>query len=75
MATPNRNLVRRLIYWLPDRMEHHTNLLSFRELGRLLDAAGFDVVERYTSLNALLNRRCRTSLGPEQTYVARKRDV
>jgi len=72
IATPNRNLVRSVLYWIADRMEHHVNLLSFRELGRLLDAAGFDVLERFTSLNAVFGHQFQSSLGPEQTYLARR---
>lgn len=73
IATPNRNLIRRILFCIPDRMEHHTNLLSFRELGRMIDQAGFDVLERFTSINALFGHRCRTTLGPEQTWIVRRR--
>lgn len=73
LATPNRNLIRRVLYCIPDHLEHHTNLLSFRQLGRLLDRAGFETLERYTSLNALIARRCHTRLGPEQTHIVRRR--
>ena len=73
VATPNRNLVRRLLFWIPDRMEHHVNLISFRELGCMLDEAGFDVLDRFTHINAVFSKRLRSNLGPEQTYVARKR--
>jgi hypothetical protein len=30
-------------------------------------------VERFTSINALLKRRFRRGVGPEQTYIARRR--
>lgn len=73
VATPNRNLIRRTLYRLADHMEHHINLLSYAELGRLLDEAGFDVLERFTSINAMFRRRFRTRVGPEQTYVVRRR--
>jgi SAM-dependent methyltransferase len=73
VATPNRTLLRRIVYGIADRMEHHTNLLSFRELGRLLDAAGFDRIESYTSLNAMISYRFRTRLGLEQTWIVRRR--
>jgi len=73
VTTPTRNLVRRLVYWIPDLMEHHTNLLSFRQLGRYLDEAGFDTLERFTFLNAVFSRRFQNGAGPEQTYVARRR--
>jgi SAM-dependent methyltransferase len=73
ITTPNRNLIRRTLYRIPDRMEHHVNLLSYGGLGRLLDQAGFEVVERFTFVNALFKRRFRRGWGPEQTYIARKR--
>ena len=73
VTTPNRNLIRRVLYRIPDRLEHHVNLLSYGELRNLLDEAGFDVIERFTSINALFTRRFRRGLGPEQTCIARKR--
>ena len=73
VTTPTRNLVRRLVYWIPDRLEHHTNLLSFRQLGRCLDDAGFHSLERFTSLSAAVGTRFRNGAGPEQTYIARRR--
>jgi 2-polyprenyl-3-methyl-5-hydroxy-6-metoxy-1,4-benzoquinol methylase len=73
VTTPNRNLIRRTLYRIPDRMEHHVNLLSYHELGELLDGAGFDTVERFTSINALFKRRFSRGVGPEQTYIARRR--
>ncbi|MBN2581568.1 MAG: methyltransferase domain-containing protein [Planctomycetes bacterium] len=73
VTTPNRNLIRRTLYRIPDRMEHHTNLLSYRELGDLLGAAGFETVERFTSINALFKRHFTRGVGPEQTYIARRR--
>ena len=73
IATPNRNLIRRTLYWIPDRMEHHTSLLSFAQLGQLLQEAGFETIERFTSINAIFKKRFTRGIGPEQTYIARKR--
>lgn len=73
ITTPNHNLIRRTLYWIPDRMEHHTNLLSFAQLGKLLEVAGFETVERFTSINAIFKKRFTRGVGPEQTYIARKR--
>jgi len=73
ISTPNRNLIRRILYWIPDRMEHHTNLLSFRELAPLVEQAGFEVLERFTYLNALFSRRFHSGVGPEQACIARRR--
>jgi 2-polyprenyl-3-methyl-5-hydroxy-6-metoxy-1,4-benzoquinol methylase len=73
ITTPNRNLIRSTLYWIPDRLEHHTNLLSFAQLGQLLRVAGFETVERFTSINAIFKKRFTRGIGPEQTYIARKR--
>jgi len=73
ITTPNRNLIRRTLYCIPDRLEHHTNLLSFAQLGQLLGVAGFETVERFTSINAIFKKRFTRGIGPEQTYIARKR--
>jgi SAM-dependent methyltransferase len=75
ITTPNRNFLRRALYQIPDHMEHHVNLLSHRQLGRLLDQAGFEVLERFTSLNALFNLRFSSNIGPEQTYIVRRRET
>jgi 2-polyprenyl-3-methyl-5-hydroxy-6-metoxy-1,4-benzoquinol methylase len=74
ITTPNRTPWRRVIFGVADVMEHHVNLLSYRELGRFLDQAGFDVVERFTSLSAaVLGWRFSGGIGLEQTYIARRR--
>lgn len=74
ITTPNRTPWRFVIYGVADRMEHHTNLLSYRQVGRFLDEAGFDVVERFTSLSAAIQGwHFSSCLGLEQTYIARRR--
>ncbi len=74
ITTPNRTPWRRVIFGVADLMEHHTNLLSYRQLGRYLDGAGFEVVERFTSLSAAIQGwRFSWCLGLEQTYIARRR--
>ena len=72
ITTPNGNLLRRLVYGIPDRLEHHIGLLplgGWESCGR---NAGFEVQARWSYLHGLLPIRLTVALFPECALVLRK---
>lgn len=44
ITTCNKNIIRRLLFFLPDMMEHHVSLMSLDELTCMLERNGFEIV-------------------------------
>lgn len=72
ITTPNRGLVRRLLYAIPDRMEHHFGMRRHDDWIRFLEAQGFHLVDFWTYLHGLLPFRWRRGGLPELALVVRK---
>ena len=73
VTTPNGQWIRRVFYFLPDRMEHHIGLRSKEAWLALFRVVGFEVVEFFTYLHGLFPFRCRSGgVLPEVGFVLRK---
>lgn len=72
LTTPNLNLVRRVIYGIPDRMEHHVGMMSLGELQAFLESFGLETRDAWSYLHGLIPVRLPPWLGPEAAVVAVK---
>jgi len=48
VSTPNKNIIRKTFFKIPDKMEHHIALLTNEELLKLLVKNGLTTVNKYT---------------------------
>ncbi|MDP6379921.1 MAG: class I SAM-dependent methyltransferase, partial [Phycisphaerae bacterium] len=72
IASPNNNLVRQLVYKIPDHLEHHVSLMHIEEMAAWLRRLGYEIVEQWTSLNVTLKMRFSSAIGPEMSIIARR---
>ncbi|MDK1032052.1 MAG: class I SAM-dependent methyltransferase [Planctomycetia bacterium] len=73
VASPNNNLVRQLLYKIPDHLEHHVSLMHIAEMVACLERLGYEVLEKRTLLNVIFKIHFSSSIGPEMSVVARRR--
>lgn len=72
LTTPNRSLIRRVFYAIPDRMEHHFGMRDHRGWLAFMQAQGFEVETWWTYLHGLLPLRWQHGILPELALVVRK---
>jgi len=72
IASPNNNLVRQLAYKIADHLEHHVSLMHITEMLACLKRLGYEIVEKWTSLNVIFKIRFSSSIGPEMSVIARR---
>jgi 2-polyprenyl-3-methyl-5-hydroxy-6-metoxy-1,4-benzoquinol methylase len=72
--TPNFNLLRKVVFAKPDKLEHHISLMTHEKLKKLLLELGFQIEElyTYTSLPAFFFLKFRANIGHEQAFICRK---
>ncbi|RMF14459.1 MAG: class I SAM-dependent methyltransferase [Candidatus Dadabacteria bacterium] len=75
ITTPNRSVIRRIFYAIPDRMEHHFGMRDHRGWIGFFEAAGFEVEDFWTYLHGMLPFRWRRGILPELALVLRKPSV
>lgn len=74
LNTPNLNWVRKSIYSLPDRWEHHVSIMNQDQLESILNQVGFKVVKKWTYANCSFKFvKLHSLFAPEQAFVCRKR--
>lgn len=72
ITTPNRSILRRIFYRIPDRMEHHFGMRDQRGWVNFLLAQGFELVTTWTYLHGMLPFRWRFGILPELAVILRK---
>lgn len=72
MTTPNRSLIRRIFYRIPDRMEHHFGMRDQRDWINFFVSQGFELVRTWTYLHGMLPFRWRFGILPELAVVLQK---
>lgn len=73
LITPNYNILRKLLYRFPDKMEHHISLYHIDDIIEKLENNNFEVLESFTGLN-LLSRSYwfKNRLGLESMVISKK---
>ncbi len=72
LTLPNLNLIRKLLLFYPDKLEHHISLKPFHKVYNLLLNSGFKVVNRWTFINPAFYLRLPGFLGIESAFVCKK---
>jgi len=72
VSTPNGGIIRKLFYFIPDRMEHHFGMRNHRGWLTFFGQQGFEIVDYWTYLHGLLPFRWRRGGLPELGFVVRK---
>ena len=72
LTTPNFNLPRKLLFTLPDRLEHHISLFPHQKLLTLFRKEKFTIVNHWTFINLFIYLRCNGNCGVESAVVASK---
>ncbi|TRZ55252.1 class I SAM-dependent methyltransferase [archaeon] len=73
ISTPNNNLLRKTIFKIPDKLEHHCSLLSKEQITDILGNNGFKIIGFHTAF-VFMNRYYKSESGilPQMTLLARK---
>ena len=73
LSTPNYNTLRKFLYYIPDKMEHHLSLYHVDNLVKKMEQHGFDVLDYFTGINFLdKSFWFRSKIGLETLVIARK---
>jgi 2-polyprenyl-3-methyl-5-hydroxy-6-metoxy-1,4-benzoquinol methylase len=73
LTTPNYNILRKLIYHFPDKMEHHISLFHINEILKKLERNGFKILNYSTGINFLDKTYWfKNRLGPETFVISKK---
>lgn len=72
VTTPNANLLRRIFYRIPDRMEHHIGMLTLAGWETVFRRGGFDITDRWSFPHGMLPIRNRIAIWPECALILTK---
>lgn len=73
LSTPNNNIIRRILFKIPDKLEHHCSLLSKNQISSILENNGFEILDFHTGF-VTSNGYYKSGSGilPQMTLLSKK---
>jgi len=74
LSTPNYNIIRKTLYYLPDKLEHHISMLPMQLLIRKIKDSGFKI-EKILTYGCILDKEFwfDNTYGPQSLVICRKK--
>ena len=74
LGSPNNNVLRKIFFSIPDKLEHHISLRSIDQLEKMLLRSNFELIDSWTTITALTSQiKFPRWISPETRIVAKKK--
>ncbi|PIY60032.1 hypothetical protein COY95_03925 [Candidatus Woesearchaeota archaeon CG_4_10_14_0_8_um_filter_47_5] len=72
LTAPNLNIIRKILFYFPDKMEYHISLMSFPEMNTLLSTTGYRVLQKWTCINLIKYLKFSNNLGIDMGFICER---
>jgi len=76
IGSPNNNALRKMLFSIPDKLEHHVSLRSASQLEKMLLDSNFELIDSWTTISAITSQtKFPKWMSPETRIVAKKKAI